>query len=605
MSKQATNEKERVNGVLLQHAHCPECLSNDNLAIYAKVDEEGKDVIDGSCFTPSCKKFWTEAELKEAGVLDENMVIPKVKPVTRTAITKAEYKALTARTSHDTTMKDGSLYRGIKGETAKFYGHLYSRDNNGNVTCEYYPETKETFKGELNSLRGYKSRTLPKTFGTQNIGITGLTSDFSGQHLFRQGGKYVVVTSGEIDKLSIAQMLRDYQLSRGQEDYDRIAVVSVTTGEATLAKQCAAQYDWLDSFDNILLCGDTDDVGKAAVAEAVTKLPAGKVKVITLSMKDANEMLMAGKHKQFISNYYDAKDLVDTGIKSFGEATKGMKEFLLAPKIPFPPMMHRMNEASRGGVRSTGAIVNIIADTSIGKTLVSDNLQLFWAFNSPLLPTTLSIERTQEEFAIDMCSNHFKHNLTWCSGQDAVDYLETEEAQQIIHDLSYDEYGQPRFYIIDERGGKLELIQRQVEKAWKSLGSRLFILDPLSDILRHLPNEAQEQFMMWEKQMKKEGLVFINILHTRKPMPNKDGTIRPVTEYDALGSSSFVQSADINIVLNRNKMADDDMERNTMTVEAPKLRGGKTGHICDLIYDPATRQQYDKQDFMEQQRSNF
>jgi hypothetical protein len=110
---------------------------------------------------------------------------------------------------------------------------------------------------------------------------------------------------------------------------------------------------------------------------------------------------------------------------------------------------------------------------------------------------------------------------------------------------------------------------------------------------------------MWEKQMKKEGLVFINILHTRKPMPNKDGTIRPVTEYDALGSSSFVQSADINIVLNRNKMADDDVERNTMTVEAPKLRGGQTGHICDLIYDPITRQQYDKQDFMEQQRSNL
>ena len=49
------------------------------------------------------------------------------------------------------------------------------------------------------------------------------------------------------------------------------------------------------------------------------------------------------------------------------------------------------------------------------------------------------------------------------------------------------------FYIIDERGGKLELIQRQVEKAWKSLGSRLFILDPLSDILRHLPNDDQDQ----------------------------------------------------------------------------------------------------------------
>ena len=57
-------------------------------------------------------------------------------------------------------------------------------------------------------------------------------------------------------------------------------------------------------FDNIILCGDSDEVGKAAVIEAASKLPEDKVKIITLSMKDANEMLVAGKHKQFISNYF-------------------------------------------------------------------------------------------------------------------------------------------------------------------------------------------------------------------------------------------------------------------------------------------------------------
>ena len=96
--------------------------------------------------------------LKEQGVLDENTVIPKVKPVVKTAITKAEYKALIARTSHDTTQPDGSLYRSIKPETAHFYGHLFERDSSGEIIRAYYPETKSTLKGELNSLRGYKSR---------------------------------------------------------------------------------------------------------------------------------------------------------------------------------------------------------------------------------------------------------------------------------------------------------------------------------------------------------------------------------------------------------------------------------------------------------------
>ena len=114
----------------------------------------------------------------DRGFLEEGFVAPKVKPVVKTAITKAEYKALIARTSHDTTQPDGSLYRSIKPETAEFYGHLYARDSEGNIIEEYYPETKEGFNGDLKSLRGYKKRVLPKDFGKGNIGITGLSNDF-------------------------------------------------------------------------------------------------------------------------------------------------------------------------------------------------------------------------------------------------------------------------------------------------------------------------------------------------------------------------------------------------------------------------------------------
>ena len=600
---------ENVQSTLLGHYSCPKCLSNDNLAVYVKLKEDGTEYLDGSCFTPDCQRYWSEKALQEAGVLEEGFVIPKVKHTTKEPITKAEYLELTARCSHDTTMADGSLYRGIRTETAAFYGHLYERNANGEIIKTYYPETKHDFRGECNTLRGYKTRVLPKVFGMGNIGITGLSSDFSGQHKFPNGGKKVLIVGGEEDKLAAAQMLRDYQIQKGQQEYDRYAVVSTTSGEGSLARQCSAQYDWLNKFDEIILCMDNDPAGQKAVEKAIQEalkvLPEGKISVMKTSLNDPNKMLLAKKQKQFISNFFDAKPLVATGIVSFGDAAKNIKEFLLAPKIEFPPMLHRLNEASRGGIRSTGAIVNIIADTSIGKTLVSDVLQLWWGFNSPLKATTLSIERTQEEFVVDMLSNHVKKNLTWIDPEKAVEYLDTEEGIQMINDLSYDEYGQPRFYIIDDRTGDLDSLKGQIERAWKMLGSRLFILDPLSDVLRQLPNDVQEGFMLWEKQMKKEGLVFINILHTRKPAPDKEGKVRPVTEYDALGSGSFVQSADINLVLNRDKMAKDTHERNTMTVEAPKLRGGTTGHICDLYYDPKTRQQYDKLDFFANQEGEF
>ena len=384
--------KEVQSGVLLGKFSCPECLSKDNLAVYIKHNEQGEEYMDGSCFSPSCKSFWTEQELKDAGVLDEKFVVPKTKPIVKTAITKAEYKALIARSNHDTTMKDGSLYRSIKPETAHFYGHLYVRDSEGNIVEEYYPETKEGFNGELKSLRGYKKRVLPKDFGKGNIGITGLSNDFSGQHLFRTGGKYVVITGGEIDKLSVAQMLRDYQISRGQDEYDRTAVVSCTAGEGSLAKQCAANYDWLNSFDNIIFCGDSDEVGKAAVAEAVTKLPDDKIKIMTLSMKDANEMLVAGKHKQFISSYFDAKPLIPDDVKTSKQADDEIEEELGRPKIPLPPFMHSLQRAMAGGI-PLGYMVNLGAVTGGGKCLGKD---------TPILMYDMSIKKVQDVVVGDL-----------------------------------------------------------------------------------------------------------------------------------------------------------------------------------------------------------
>lgn len=608
MSNKGKEMKEVQSGTLLGKYPCSECGSNDNLLVYVKHNDNGEEVIDGSCRTPSCKAYWTEQELKDANVLDENFVAPKTKPVIKTAITKDEYKALIARTSHDTTMKDGSLYRSIKPETAHFYGHLFERDSSGEIIRTYYPETKSTFKGELNSLRGYKSRDLPKAFGRHNIGIVGTSNDLSGSHKFTSGGKWLLIVGGEEDKLAAAQMLRDYQIQRKQEDYDRIAVVGIHCGEGSLSKVCANSYDFIDSFEEVILCMDNDEAGRKAVQEAIKVLPENKVKVMVTSLKDCSEMLQTGKQKQFISDFYSAKPLIETGIISASEAAQGIEEYLLAEKITLPPHLHRVQDALRGGIRSTGAIVNIIGNTSVGKTFFSDVLVHHFIFNSPLKPTILSIERTAAELTLDLYSYHLGQNLTWFEeGADALEYLHREDVKELCNNMMVDEYGEPRFWIIDDREGTVDVLKKQIERAVKQNNSKLVILDILTDVLRSLPLDEQEKFMQYEKQMKKEGVVFLNLLHTRKPSNEKgDDGFKRVSEYDILGSGTIPQSADINIVLNRNKMAEDNVERNTTYVDIPKCRGGLTGtDICKLYYDPMTRKQYDLDDWLSQQRTNF
>lgn len=608
-----SNKKESKDleaGTLLGKFPCSSCMSNDNLAIYIKHDDDGNEYLDGHCFSPSCgNNFMTDAMIREQGILEDGFTIPKTKAVTKTAITMAEYEALVARTSHDTTQPDGSLYRGIKTETAKFYGHRYERNSEGWITKVYYPETKSTFKGECNTLRGYKTRTLPKDFSKGTIGITGSSNDFSGQHLFTTGGKWILIVGGEEDKLAAAQMLRDYQIQRKQEDYDRIAVVSTTCGEPSLAKTCAAQFDFLDMFDEIILCMDNDQAGKDSINDALKVLPEGKVKVMTTSLKDPNEMLLTGKHKQFISNFYDAKSLVETGIMSSSDAAQGIEDYLLTEKITLPSHLHRVQEAMRGGIKGSGSIVNIIGNTSVGKSFFSDVLVHHFIFNSPLKPTILSIERTSAELTLDLFSYHLKQNLTWFEdGHEAIDYLNRPDVKELCDQMLINDLGEPRFFIIDDREGTVEVLKKQIERAVKQHDSKLIILDVLTDVIRSLPLDEQEMFMQFQKQMKKEGVVFINILHTRKPSTDKNGeeSFKRVNEYDILGSGTIPQSADINLVLNRNKMATDLVERNTTFVDLPKCRGGSTGtDICKLYYDPVTRQQYDYDDWLMTQRTNF
>ena len=98
--------------------------------------------------------------------------------------------------------------------------------------------------------------------------------------------------------------------------------------------------------------------------------------------------------------------------------------------------------------------------------------------------------------------------------------------------------------------------------------------------------------------------MFVNVLHTRKPPTDKEGKTRKVTEYDALGSGTFVQSSDMNIVLNRDKSAECDIIRNTTEVDMPKCRGGVTGKACDLYYDKETRQQYDSDVYFSGRKTN-
>lgn len=505
---------------------------------------------------------------------------------TREAITDEENERLKSITS-----TDGQDYRGIRKETNIYFGVRYEYDQEtGELLKQYVPTTI----GGL--LVGYRVRKMPKDF-TQSIGQVGKECDMVFQHRFKHSTHTCVISGGEVKALVTYQMLKD-DIKRRGKSYDPPAVVCSTLGESGAHKQVASNYEFFDQFQKIIICMDADAAGKEAVDKIAAALPNGKAFVMNMRYKDADEYLLKGEQQAFLEDYWNAKPYVPSGVKSADVAFDELPDELNMVRISLPSYMHKLQKMMGGGIRQ-GRIVNIIADTSVGKTTQVRRMVHHWLFDSPTVPTIVSLEDTAAQYMIDLIGIHIQENLMWNKTEaEIVEWLKTDDGKRVRQELCFKEDGTPRFYIIDERHGSIKEIEAYMEVLYKKYGSRMFVIDVLTDLLRGSNEDYAEDHMNFQKGFIKDGATIINVHHTRKPQQTPGAKPRKVTEYDALGTGSFVQSGAYNIVLNRDKLAEDLIERNTTEVDLPKCRGGKTGPAGQWYYDFPTVKCYDLEDWL-------
>lgn len=579
------------------------CGSSDGLAIYEKTKPDGETYYDAVCY--SCRQFFHPEEVHKSSVAEqigadpESGVIKEKKKFENKAskkakITREEVKELWDKTGG----KEGNSakgYRGLSDESLKFYGFRVEYSQDGNVKAIYFPETLDY------KLVGYKSRHDPKNFGYGNLGKTGSGNQLSGQCRFPDGGRYCLLVGGEFDLIAAQDMLREYQRQKGQLAYDRYAVVSPTAGEPSAVKQCRKEYEWFDKFDVIVLGLDNDDVGIEVMEELANVLPKDKVRIARWSGKDPNKMLQDGKQKQFLSDFFGAKELVDTGVYN---AANGMLEdvidVLTTPRIELPPFARRLQEMTKGSGLFTRSIYSLIGDTSVGKSTFIDSWIFYWMFELKQHKVGIvSIEATKGEWVAGMLSTYLSHNLWWIPQDEIRDYMETPEVKEKINHFFYNEFGESRFAIVDDREGTVQSLQKCIERLERQYGCTIIVNDVLTDILRVEDMEAQARHFNWQSNFVKGGATIFNILHTRKPSGNRGGRPTFPDEFDAYGNSIFVQKAAGNFVIARNKEAPngDSIEQNTTYLRVPKLRKGITGNGGAWFYDGETRQVYDRDEY--------
>lgn len=580
----------------IKHTSCDKCGSSDNFALYR--DDEGYE--SGFCFgcnftIPS--KEWLEenSDDKSSKIKSKSRVKDymqqddiKVKPSTKPALTPEENQEIKSETS-----AGGNNFRGIRDDIYKVFGvrHSFSEED-GSVLEQYYPITQE------GQLVGYKVREVPKNFYSR--GRTGADCELFMQFKFNRGGKYLLITEGEIDSLSAYQMLKDYNVSKGS-DFET-AVVSPTTG-AQSKKQIAAQYKFCDSFDICVLAFDKDKAGQEAAEEVLKYLPKGKVRLMQMRYKDANEYLEQGKQREFISDFYSAKAYVPAGVVGSSELYEKMLENAVVEKIPLPPFMQKLDNML--GSIELGTIGIFGAGSGSAKTTVANELLYFLLFHSPHKVGVVSLELTCAQYGQAMLSRHIENKISLIKDpQEKLKFLQQERVKNKAEELFLDENGNNRFMLIDERDGSVEVLQDKIEELIISCGCKVIILDPVSDIFDSLTIDEQAKFMKWCKSMiKNYNVTMILIAHIRKSGNNKDAasTGAFIPEESIAGSSTSFKSASWVVMMMRDKYNDDPIIRNTTRLILSKNRaGGETGDAGSLYYCNKTHKLHDLDEWVQE-----
>jgi KaiC/GvpD/RAD55 family RecA-like ATPase len=569
----------------IKHTSCEKCGSSDGKAVY----EGGSSHCFVCEFTIPSVEFKDQSTKKpqrtRTNTTKEEMNT-EIKPSTKPAITFEENAKIKSETG-----VYGKNFRGLKDSTTKPFGVRYAYDaETEEVIEQYYPTTQEGV------IVGYKIREVPKNFFSKYR--TGAECELFMQFKFNRGGKYVMITEGELDALSAYQMFAEYNKSKGS-DFET-AVVSPTTG-ANSYKQIAAQYKFLDTFDQIIVAYDNDKAGKDATEKLLTVLPKGKVKIMHMRLKDANKYLEDGEEKAFLSDFYNAKTHVPVGVVGSGDISQSMRQEFMTPKIPLPPFMHKLQDMMAGGI-PLGRIVNLASASGTGKSTIVDEIVYYMLFNSPHKVGIVTLESTTGQYGNKLLSRHIGLKLELKTNEEALEILDSDKVKKKEKELFWTESDDHRFYLIDDRDGGVENVKDAIENLIISCDCKVIILDPVHDVIGTLPNEEQESFYGWQKGMvKSHNCTFLNVMHTRKTSSGqKAGSAgADLHEEDIQGSSSAYKSAACNLMFGRNKEAEDSLERNTTTMKATKIRWtGKTGVAGKYYYDNETHTVHDLDDYL-------
>ena len=584
--------KEQEDGKYLGHVACPIHGGSDSLALYEK--EEGK--INGYC--------WSECGFVSRKDLIENEVIDEQDKI----LVEFTHKGSGDFVMSDDIQKevDSILELPIRGWkerlipkfTSEFYGVRTKMDENDVVQYRYYPSTQnEELVGwhVRNDVLKQKKNRGEEVKGLPFFPIGKVRSDCEmfGQSKFQKGGKFLVIASGEEDAQAIftAMNVEQYQRNKYQLKKFVTPVISTTVGESAL-KQIRNNYEWIASFEKVVIMYDNDKAGQQGSEKVAQILKPGQAKIAKYRRKDACEHLKNREDSAIVDAFWKAQEFSPAGIVGSSQTLQNLIERASFEKVPLPPFAEDLGKMFNGGF-ALGEICTILAGSSIGKTTISNEFVYHWVFNAPYKVGIISLESDVGELTENLMSLHTGRKLSNVDDDEKKQIYQTDDFLNKYKELTTKDGIEDRYYILDHQGAVTDgSLMKKIEYMVKGLGCKIIILDPLTLALSGKQNEGMDEFMSdLLRFVKREQVLCINVCHVRKNQSGAKANSRgaEISEEDAKGSGSIFQVSMNNILLMRDKEHEDPIVRNTTKVVVSKNRRcGNTGSAGYWFYDNYT-----------------
>lgn len=486
-------------GKFLRHDPCETCGSSDAKAVYSS----------GTAFCFSCGTYYRSVEGGEV----------RRKGMTKGLLTNLEYKALTRRgISEDTCRKYGygvGTYRGKPVQVAPYY-------LSGSLVAQHLRGANKEFLwlGEAKRL------------------------ELFGQHLWRNGGKRLVITEGEIDCLTVAQV---FGL--------KWPVVSVPNGAQSAKKYLQQNLEFLESFEEIVLAFDNDEPGRQAAEECARILTPGKVKIANWSpYKDANDWLQAGKGAEIAAVIFGAKQYRPDGIVAGSDLSL---EYLLQEEgfftypLPYPVLDRKLR-----GLRK-GELTTFTAGSGIGKSTLVREIAYHLAMEHGLKVGFVALEESVKKSAIGM--------IAISLGVPMGDlFLDRSIVSREDFERAYQKtLGSDRFYFYDHFGSlESENLVSKLKFLAVGLGVDFIVLDHISIVVSGIEDGDERRIIdnlmtSLRSLVENTGVGMLLVSHLKIPegRPHEEGG--RVTLSHLRGSGAIKQLSDNIIALERNQQGED------------------------------------------------